>query len=89
MSRYKRTNENKVDVSEGINYSAVHFIRCHSKNNDPTDVKTQIWGVMFEPHPDDNNKTTHHVATCGGDSVTVIDVNSFDCRNKVQRQGHQ
>ena len=76
MSRYKRTNENKVDVSEGINYSAVHFIRCHSKNNDPTDVKTQIWGVMFEPHPDDNNKTTHHVATCGGDSVTVIDVNS-------------
>ena len=26
-------------------YDPVHFIRSHSKNNDPADVQTQIWEV--------------------------------------------
>ena len=32
--------------------------------------------VVFEPDPKDNNKTTSHVATCGGNSICIIDVNS-------------
>ena len=28
-----------------FNYDPVHFIRSHSKNNDPADIQTQIWEV--------------------------------------------
>lgn len=61
---------------ESFNYDPVHFIRSHSKNNDPADVQTQIWEVVFEPDPMDNTKTLSNVATCGGNSICIIDVNS-------------
>jgi len=64
------------DGKESFVYDPVHFIRSHSKNNDPADIQTQIWEVVFEPDPEDNNKTTSHVATCGGNSICIIDVNS-------------
>ena len=32
--------------------------------------------VVFEPDAQDNAKTTSHVATCGGNSICIIDVNS-------------
>ena len=77
-----------------FNYDPVHFIRSHSKNNDPADIQTQIWEVrtmarrcgesceviivqvVFEPDPNDAAKTTSLVATCGGNSICIIDVNS-------------
>lgn len=62
--------------SESFNYDPVHFIRSHSKNNDPADVQTQIWEVVFEPDPQDSSKTLSNVATCGGNSICIIDVNS-------------
>jgi len=62
--------------SESFNYDPVHFIRSHSKLNDPADVQTQIWEVVFEPDPSDNSKTLSNVATCGGNSICLIDVNS-------------
>ena len=31
---------------------------------------------MFEPDPQDATKTTSLVATCGGNSICIIDVNS-------------
>lgn len=69
----------KVDPDqngESFNYDPVHFIRSHSKNNDPADVQTQIWEVVFEPDPLDPSKTLSNVATCGGNSICIIDVNS-------------
>ena len=32
--------------------------------------------VVFEPDPADPSKTTSLVATCGGNSICIIDVNS-------------
>ena len=32
--------------------------------------------VVFEPDPNDATKTTSLVATCGGNSICIIDVNS-------------
>ena len=32
--------------------------------------------VVFEPDPSDPTKTTSLVATCGGNSICIIDVNS-------------
>ena len=34
-------------ASANFNYDPVHFIRSHSKNNDPADIQTQIWEVRF------------------------------------------
>lgn len=59
-----------------LTYDPVHFIRSHSKNNDPADIQTQIWEVVFEPDPKDASKTTSKVATCGGNSICIIDVHT-------------
>jgi len=76
----KKVKSDKKDdeggSKESFNYDPVHFIRSHSKNNDPADIQTQIWEVVFEPDPKDPAKTTSHVATCGGNSICIIDVNS-------------
>ena len=61
---------------EALTYDPIHFIRSHSKNNDPADIQTQIWEVVFEPDPKDAEKTTTLVATCGGNSICIIDVNA-------------
>ncbi len=63
-------------TGEVLNYDPMHFIRSHSKNNDPADIQTQIWEVVFEPDPDNPEKTTSKVATCGGNSICIIDVNT-------------
>ena len=36
----------------------------------------QIWEVVFEPDPKDQTKTTSRVATCGGNSICIVDVNT-------------
>ena len=35
-----------------------------------------ILQVVFEPDPEDSSKTLSNVATCGGNSICIIDVNS-------------
>jgi len=72
----KERKKIKNEQVESWNYDPVHFIRSHSKNNDPADVQTQIWEVVFEPDPLDSSKTLSNVATCGGNSICIIDVNS-------------
>ncbi|XP_040567985.1 leucine-rich repeat and WD repeat-containing protein 1 [Lepeophtheirus salmonis] len=75
--RPKADHSNSESTGEdGISYEPVHFIRSHSKNNDPADIKTQIWEVVFEPDPNYPNKTTSLVATCGGNSICIIDVST-------------
>ncbi len=61
---------------DGLAYDPMHFIRSHSKNNDPADIQTQIWEVVFEPDPHNADRTTSRVATCGRNSICIIDVNT-------------
>jgi len=70
------TPAKKGEEEESFTYDPVHFVRSHSKKDDPADTTTQIWEVVFEPDPEDISKTTSHVATCGGNTICVIDVNS-------------
>ncbi|XP_039296049.1 leucine-rich repeat and WD repeat-containing protein 1 [Nilaparvata lugens] len=56
------------------NFEPAYFLRCHSKKNDNADVQTQVWMCQFEPDPENPEKTTNIVATCGGNSVCLIDV---------------
>ena len=98
----KRIKGDPDNAAEPLAFDPVHFIRSHSKNNDPADIQTQvrknwgnftqvyshertlfelyrfnifqIWEVVFEPDPNDSSKTTSKVATCGGNSICIIDV---------------
>ena len=104
-SKKVKSDSESSSAKDSFNYDPVHFIRSHSKNNDPADIQTQIWEVsfmywdafglvcceffliewiiiffllqvVFEPDPVDPAKTTSLVATCGGNSICIIDVNS-------------
>ena len=41
----KDSKKHKSEDMGSFNYDPVHFIRSHSKNNDPADIQTQIWEV--------------------------------------------
>ncbi|GLH03903.1 Uncharacterized protein GBIM_09722 [Gryllus bimaculatus] len=81
---YDETEEDnkrrKIDlctrVEAAFDFDPIHFLRCHSSNNDDADVKTQVWHCVFEP----NNSDT--VATCGGNSVCFINVESGEVEGK-------
>jgi len=73
-SKKLKSSDPNSDASGHLTFDPVHFIRSHSKNNDPADIQTQIWEVVFEPDPLDPLKTTSKVATCGGNSICIIDV---------------
>jgi hypothetical protein len=65
-----------ADSIETLTYTPVHFLRAHSKNDDPADIHTQIWEAAFEPDPQDPDRTTSLVATCGGNTICITDVNT-------------
>ena len=44
-SATKKSKGEDSSGSKNFNYDPVHFIRSHSKNNDPADIQTQIWEV--------------------------------------------
>uniref|UniRef100_A0A8C5T546 Leucine rich repeats and WD repeat domain containing 1 n=1 Tax=Malurus cyaneus samueli TaxID=2593467 RepID=A0A8C5T546_9PASS len=54
----------------------LHFLQCHSKGNSREDFKTQLWSCVFEPVLDSGTRkgdSSRTVATCGGESVCLID----------------
>ncbi|NWX70780.1 LRWD1 protein, partial [Alca torda] len=57
----------------------LHFLQCHSKGNSREDFKTQLWSCVFEPlldcgaRKDPIMSSSRTVATCGGESVCLID----------------
>ena len=45
VAKKSKGEDSSVGGSKNFNYDPVHFIRSHSKNNDPADIQTQIWEV--------------------------------------------
>ena len=41
-SNSKRQKIEETSDTEQLSYDPVHFIRSHSKNNDPADIQTQV-----------------------------------------------
>lgn len=46
------------------------MLQCHSRQDSPNDFSTQLWACAFQPS---SSGCSRLVATCGGDSVCVID----------------
>ncbi|XP_070572607.1 leucine-rich repeat and WD repeat-containing protein 1-like [Ptychodera flava] len=66
-------------------YSPVHFLRCHSKNNDQVDANTKVWRCLFEPNPEHPDESSDTVATCGGEAICLIDCKSGKVMKKYKQ----
>ncbi|XP_030041722.1 leucine-rich repeat and WD repeat-containing protein 1 [Microcaecilia unicolor] len=71
LSTVPRKNGKNKEV---IHLEPLHFLQSHSRENSREDFKTQLWSCAFQPCLGDSfGKESVTVATCGGDSVCVID----------------
>ncbi|KFO64237.1 Leucine-rich repeat and WD repeat-containing protein 1 [Corvus brachyrhynchos] len=77
--RSKSQASTKEEAAEDVSAEPLHFLQCHSKGNSREDFKTQLWSCVFEPVLDSGARkdpivsSSRTVATCGGESVCLID----------------
>ncbi|XP_072550096.1 leucine-rich repeat and WD repeat-containing protein 1 [Salminus brasiliensis] len=76
---------------EPASLQPLHVLQCHSKQDSPEDFKTQLWACAFEPVQDNSDATgwEQTVATCGGESVCVIDCESGHVLKKYKVPGEE
>ncbi|NXH61133.1 LRWD1 protein, partial [Rhabdornis inornatus] len=77
--RSKTQANTEEEAAEDVSAEPLHFLQCHSKGNSREDFKTQLWSCVFEPVLDSGARkdpivnSSRTVATCGGESVCLID----------------
>ncbi|XP_004573537.3 leucine-rich repeat and WD repeat-containing protein 1 [Maylandia zebra] len=61
--------------TQPVHLKPLHVLQCHSKQDSLEDFSTQLWACAFQPLPDSagNAGGSRLVATCGGDSICLID----------------
>ncbi|XP_041656665.1 leucine-rich repeat and WD repeat-containing protein 1 [Cheilinus undulatus] len=60
--------------TQPVHLKPLHVLQCHSKQDNSEDFSTQLWACAFQPLPDSSGSGgSRLVATCGGDSLCVID----------------
>ncbi|NWR53166.1 LRWD1 protein, partial [Regulus satrapa] len=75
----KTQADTEEEAAEDVSAEPLHFLQCHSKGNSREDFKTQLWSCVFEPVLDSGARkdpivsSSRTVATCGGESVCLID----------------
>ncbi|XP_060704127.1 leucine-rich repeat and WD repeat-containing protein 1 isoform X1 [Hemiscyllium ocellatum] len=84
----KRPKYKKTLVLEPL-----HFLQSHSRDNNPEDLSTQLWDCAFEPEIKNSQipglVSSQSVATCGGDSVCIIDCETGIVRHKYKSVGEE
>uniref|UniRef100_A0A3Q0RT92 Leucine-rich repeat and WD repeat-containing protein 1 n=1 Tax=Amphilophus citrinellus TaxID=61819 RepID=A0A3Q0RT92_AMPCI len=72
-------------LQQPVSLKPLHVLQCHSKQDSLEDFSTQLWACAFQPLPDSadlkaffavltsNAGGSRLVATCGGDSICLID----------------
>ncbi|NXO48957.1 LRWD1 protein, partial [Aramus guarauna] len=77
--RSKSQANTEEEAVEDVSAEPLHFLQCHSKGNSREDFKTQLWSCVFEPlldcgaRKDPIVSSSRTVATCGGESICLID----------------
>uniref|UniRef100_A0A8C6FIZ0 Leucine-rich repeat and WD repeat-containing protein 1 n=1 Tax=Moschus moschiferus TaxID=68415 RepID=A0A8C6FIZ0_MOSMO len=81
----------KATATQEPRLEPLHFLQCHSKNNSPSDLKTQLWACAFEPAWDEGQAgaASQTVATCGGEAVCVIDCQTGIVLHKYKVPGEE
>ncbi|XP_021110111.1 leucine-rich repeat and WD repeat-containing protein 1 isoform X6 [Heterocephalus glaber] len=79
------------DSQPALQMEPLHFLQCHSRNNSPQDLKTQLWACAFEPAWEEgcSEATSQTVATCGGEAVCVIDCQTGIVLHKYKAPGEE
>ncbi|NWY53694.1 LRWD1 protein, partial [Chionis minor] len=78
-NKRSKSQANTEEETEDVSAEPLHFLQCHSKGNSREDFKTQLWSCVFEPlldcgaRKDPIVSSSRTVATCGGESVCLID----------------
>ncbi|NWU13677.1 LRWD1 protein, partial [Cephalopterus ornatus] len=78
-NKRSKSQANTKEEAEDVSAEPLHFLQCHSKGNSREDFKTQLWSCVFEPVLDSGARkdpivsSSRTVATCGGESVCLID----------------
>ncbi|NXP50416.1 LRWD1 protein, partial [Heliornis fulica] len=78
-NKRSKSQANTKAEAEDVSAEPLHFLQCHSKGNSHEDFKTQLWSCVFEPlldcgaRKDPIVSSSRTVATCGGESVCLID----------------
>lgn len=72
---------------KGFDVEPLHFLQCHSKNNNSDDFRTQLWSCAFEPALD--SLSSKVIATCGGESVCVSDCETGKVLKKYKVPGEE
>ncbi|NXA23861.1 LRWD1 protein, partial [Ibidorhyncha struthersii] len=78
-NKRSKSQANSKEEAEDVSAEPLHFLQCHSKGNSREDFKTQLWSCVFEPlldcgaRKDPIVSSSRTVATCGGESVCLID----------------
>ncbi|XP_034033700.1 leucine-rich repeat and WD repeat-containing protein 1 isoform X2 [Thalassophryne amazonica] len=70
----------------------LHVLQCHSKQDSCEDLSTQLWACAFQTLSDQSNGGgggNHLVATCGGDSLCVIDCETGMVMKKYKIPGEE
>ncbi|XP_043096474.1 leucine-rich repeat and WD repeat-containing protein 1 [Puntigrus tetrazona] len=76
---------------EPVSLQPFHVLQCHSRKDSPDDFSTQLWACAFEPPPEcgDVSGGSRTVATCGGETLCVIDCESGNVLKKYKVPGEE
>ncbi|XP_028277312.1 leucine-rich repeat and WD repeat-containing protein 1 [Parambassis ranga] len=69
----------------------LHVLQCHSRQDSSEDFSTQLWACAFQPVPDSSGSAggSRLVATCGGESLCVIDCETGMVMKKYKVPGEE
>ncbi|KAJ8342923.1 hypothetical protein SKAU_G00328510 [Synaphobranchus kaupii] len=91
----ERTAENNtprkvtsIKSKDPVCLQPLHALQCHSKLDSPDDFSTQLWACAFQPC-ESAGQTSRLVATCGGDSVCLIDCETGHVLKKYKVPGEE
>eukprot|EP00066_Takifugu_rubripes_P020287 XP_011609553.1 PREDICTED: leucine-rich repeat and WD repeat-containing protein 1 isoform X1 [Takifugu rubripes] len=69
-----------------VSLKPLHVLQCHSKLDSCDDFSTQLWSCSFQPQ---EHSTGGLVATCGGDTLCLIDCDSGMVMKKYKVAGEE
>uniref|UniRef100_UPI0037E733FD leucine-rich repeat and WD repeat-containing protein 1 n=1 Tax=Semicossyphus pulcher TaxID=241346 RepID=UPI0037E733FD len=76
--------------TQPVHLKPLHVLQCHSKQDNSDDFSTQLWACAFQPLPDSRaGGGGRLVATCGGDSLCVIDCETGMVMKKYKVPGEE
>ncbi|XP_029957083.1 leucine-rich repeat and WD repeat-containing protein 1 [Salarias fasciatus] len=77
--------------TQPVRLKPLHVLQCHSKQDSADDFSTQLWACAFQPPPasSDGGGGGRLVATCGGDSLCVIDCEAGMVMKKYKVPGEE